>query len=64
MNEEGIMNKSKEFWISVAGLIAVLIGAIVFLLIDYPIGILLILPVAILNIVKLVNLKKEQQKAE
>ena len=58
------MNKSKEFWLSVAGLIAVLIGAIVLLLIDYPIGILLILPVAILNIVKLVNLKKEQQKAE
>ncbi|MBQ3497476.1 MAG: hypothetical protein IJA73_05035 [Oscillospiraceae bacterium] len=52
------MNEKKDFWLSIIGLIIILAGAIVLILIDFPAGLLLILPSAIPHIIKLNSLSR------
>ncbi|MBQ2830650.1 MAG: hypothetical protein IJF15_06515 [Oscillospiraceae bacterium] len=52
------MNEKKDFWLSIIGLIVILAGAIVLILIDFPTGLLLILPSVIPHIIKLNSLSR------
>ena len=54
------MDKKKDFCLSIMGLIIILVGAIVLLFIDFPAGLVIILPSAIPHIVRLNSLKKKQ----
>ena len=56
------MNKKKEFLLSVVGLVISLVGAVIFLVVAYPLGLLLILPSAIPHIVRLYTLRKSHEK--
>lgn len=52
------MDKKKDFLLSVVGLAISLVGAVIVLLMDYPLGLLLILPSAIPHIVRLYTLER------
>lgn len=54
------MDKKKDFWLSIMGLAVILIGAVVLICMDWPIGVLVILPSAIPHIVRLRTLIKEK----
>ena len=56
------MDKKKDFLLSVVGLAISLVGAVIVLLMDYPLGLLLILPSAIPHIVRLCALRKNREK--
>lgn len=56
------MNKKKDFLLSVVGLAISLVGAVIVLVMDYPLGLLLILPSAIPHIVRLYALRKNNEK--
>ena len=53
------MDKKKDFLLSIVGLVISLVGAVIVLLMDYPLGLLLILPSAIPHIVGLYTLRKD-----
>lgn len=55
------MNKKKDFWLSIIGLAVILIGAVVLICMDWPIGLLMILPSAIPHIIRLRDLAKENR---
>ena len=54
------MDKKKDFLLSVVGLAISLVGAFIVLVMDYPLGLLLILPSAIPRIVRLYTLRKDK----
>ena len=56
------MDKKKDFLLSVVGLAILLVGAVIVLVMDYPLGLLLILPSAIPHIVRLYALRKNHEK--
>lgn len=58
------MDKKKDFCLSIMGLIIILVGAIVLLFIDFPAGLVIILPSAIPHIIRLNSLKKKQYNHE
>lgn len=51
------MNKKKDFWLSIMGLVIIFVGAIGAIFIDFPAGLLIILPSAIPHIVRFNSLK-------
>ena len=53
------MNEKKDFLLSIIGLIIILIGAIVWILIVLPTGILIIISSAIPHIIRLNSLRKK-----
>ena len=57
--EVTIMNEKKDFWLSIIGLIIILVGAIVLILIDFPARLLIILPSVIPHIIRLNSLRKK-----
>ncbi|MBR6525727.1 MAG: hypothetical protein IKT57_07125 [Clostridia bacterium] len=57
------MNEKKELWVSIISLIVILAVAIALILMDSPMLLLVILPLAILHIVRLHSLKKKQQNS-
>ena len=59
--EETDVNKKKDFWLSIIGLAVILIGAVVMICMDWPIGLLMILPSAIPHIIRLRDLAKENR---
>ena len=56
------MDKKKDCLLSVVGLVISLAGAVIVLVIDYPLGLLLVLPSAIPHIVRLNALRKNHDK--
>ena len=56
------MDKKKDFLLSVVGLAISLVGAVIVLVMDYPLGLLLILPSAIPHIARLHALRKNHEK--
>ena len=56
------MDKKKDFLLSIIGLAISLVGAVIVLVMDYPLGLLLILPSAIPHIVRLYALRKNHEK--
>lgn len=54
------MDKKKDFLLSVVGLAILLVGAVIVSVMDYPLGLLLILPSALPHIVRLYTLRKDK----
>lgn len=52
--------RKKDFLLSVVGLAILLVGAVIVSVMDYPLGLLLILPSAIPHIVRLYTLRKDK----
>ena len=50
------MNEKKDFCLSIIGLLIILVGAIVLILIDFPAGLLIILPSAIPHIIPIMEI--------
>ena len=60
LHEKIYMDKKKDFLLSVVGLAILLVGAVIVSVMDYPLGLLLILPSAIPHIVRLYTLRKDK----
>lgn len=58
------LNKKKDFWLSIIGLVIILIGAIGLIVMDFPVGLLIILPSAIPHIYRLFTLKKNCENGD
>ena len=56
------MDKKKDVLLSVVGLVISLVGAVIVLVMDYPLGLLLILPSSIPHMVRLYALRKNHEK--
>ncbi|MBE5795649.1 MAG: hypothetical protein E7323_13325 [Clostridiales bacterium] len=56
-----MMDAKKDLWLSLAGVVIVLIGAIVSLFIGFPAGLLILLPSAIPHMIRLHSLRKKSQ---
>ena len=54
------MDKKKDFLLSFVGLAILLVGAVIVSVMDYPLGLLLILSSAIPHIVRLYTLRKDK----
>ena len=54
------MDKKKDFLLSVVGLAILLVGTVIVSVMDFPLGLLLILPSAIPHIVRLYTLRKDK----
>ena len=57
------MDKKRDFLLSIVGLAISLVGAVIVSVMDYPLGLLLILPSAIPHIVRLYTLRKDKQNS-
>lgn len=54
------MDRKKDMILSVAGLLIVAIGSVVLLIMDFPAGLLAVLPSAVPHIIRLWNMKKNR----